>query len=186
VLDADLAIDARDTVHLVYGFYSFDEPLVHGVLQNDDTWLVETIAPSSSWGVDLAASPPESPWPLHLARLEEFDVMIGRREPNAWASERIAHHGYGVSLALEGPSVAHVTHTDFRFDVNTYVSYVTNRRLAPDGIDRDCDGVDGVDRDGDGHASTRTGGGDCDDHDPSVHPLASGGAGGSDCEGDDG
>jgi hypothetical protein len=186
VMDADLTIDAADTVHLAYGFLRLDAPLVYGVLQTDRTWLEETIAPSSSWTVDLATSPPGSPWPLHLAHLDEVGVLIGHRETNTWVSERLAPHGYGVSLALEGPNVAHFAHTDFMFDVNTYVSYHTNRSIAPDGIDQNCDGVDGVDRDGDGHASTRTGGGDCDDHDPSVHAPASGGTVGSDCEGGDG
>jgi hypothetical protein len=39
-----------------------------------------------------------------------------------------------------------------------------------DGVDLDCDGFDGVDGDGDGHASLASGGGDCDDQAPLVHP----------------
>ena len=41
-----------------------------------------------------------------------------------------------------------------------------------DGIDQNCDGVDGVDGDGDGHASIASGGEDCGDADPGVHPCA--------------
>ncbi len=41
-----------------------------------------------------------------------------------------------------------------------------------DGIDNDCDGADGVDEDADGVASEVSGGADCDDTDPSIHPAA--------------
>jgi hypothetical protein len=47
---------------------------------------------------------------------------------------------------------------------------------APDGaadeLDNNCDGVPGVDGDGDGHAGTATGGADCDDGAPGIHPGA--------------
>ncbi len=41
-----------------------------------------------------------------------------------------------------------------------------------DGIDANCDGADGIDADGDGHGSRDSGGPDCDDLEPSVHPGA--------------
>jgi len=41
-----------------------------------------------------------------------------------------------------------------------------------DGLDANCDGVDGVDRDQDGVASVASGGADCNDGDPAVHPGA--------------
>ena len=44
--------------------------------------------------------------------------------------------------------------------------------IDEDGLDTNCDGVDGVDSDGDGHASLASGGHDCNDQDPDVHPDA--------------
>jgi hypothetical protein len=44
--------------------------------------------------------------------------------------------------------------------------------LAGDGVDQNCDGADGVDSDGDGWASLLSGGGDCDDARPEIHPDA--------------
>lgn len=45
-------------------------------------------------------------------------------------------------------------------------------RPRGDGIDQNCDGVDGIDGDRDGYASIASGGDDCDDTDPAVHPCA--------------
>jgi hypothetical protein len=44
--------------------------------------------------------------------------------------------------------------------------------LLGDGVDQNCDGLDGVDFDGDGHASTESGGLDCNDGDVDVFPGA--------------
>ena len=41
-----------------------------------------------------------------------------------------------------------------------------------DGVDQNCDGADGIDPDWDGVASIPSGGDDCDDTDPAVHPGA--------------
>ena len=41
-----------------------------------------------------------------------------------------------------------------------------------DGIDQNCDGVDGLDLDRDGHASEASGGDDCRDDRPDIHPDA--------------
>ncbi len=58
-----------------------------------------------------------------------------------------------------------------------------------DAIDQDCDGKDLMDVDADGFRSTRAGGDDCDDHDPTVHPGDHGDADGDsvddDCDGVD-
>jgi hypothetical protein len=40
------------------------------------------------------------------------------------------------------------------------------------GIDENCDGLDGVDADGDRYASVASGGADCNDGDPDLHPGA--------------
>ena len=53
-----------------------------------------------------------------------------------------------------------------------------------DGIDQDCDGSDGVDLDGDGYASLLSGGNDCVDNDPAVHPADDDGDGWYECQGD--
>lgn len=45
-------------------------------------------------------------------------------------------------------------------------------RAASNGTDDNCDGVDGVDADGDGEASSTSGGGDCNDGDPSISSTA--------------
>jgi hypothetical protein len=184
VLDADLTVDAAGSVHVVYGLSSIDSPLVHGVVGSDGRLTEDTIGPATSWSVEVQAPSTESPFSLFLAFLTpSFDVMVGRRDSSGWSSERVVNRsGYGVSLALEGSEVVHLTHTDFNFSVNTFVSHVTNRRLERDGIDQNCDGVDGVDRDGDGYASIRTGGTDCDDRDPRVHPSPGAGGGPADCD----
>jgi hypothetical protein len=177
-LDADVAVDDRGVVHVVYGMNVSIAPLRYAVRSPDGTWLEETIVQGSSWGVDLAAGPGGGAESLRLAFLggpgssSSFDVSYARRGNDAWLTERVAPHGYGVSLALEGANVAHIARTDFRFDVHTYVAYHTNRELAPDGIDQNCDGMDGVDADGDGFAAPSTGGTDCDDGDASVHRLS--------------
>jgi hypothetical protein len=44
--------------------------------------------------------------------------------------------------------------------------------VVGDGIDQNCDGMDGTDGDADGFASTPSGGDDCDDADPAIHPGA--------------
>lgn len=60
--------------------------------------------------------------------------------------------------------------------------------LGGDSIDSDCDGGDGVDADGDGHGSVESGGLDCDDDQPNIHPGAPDPVGGGDsnCDGSDG
>ena len=49
--------------------------------------------------------------------------------------------------------------------------------IDADGVDTNCDGIDGLDRDGDGYARTSpsedcSGGGDCNDSNPEIHPGA--------------
>ena len=53
-----------------------------------------------------------------------------------------------------------------------------------DGIDQDCDGSDGVDLDGDGYPSLLSGGTDCVDSDPQLHPADTDQDGFSSCDGD--
>ena len=53
-----------------------------------------------------------------------------------------------------------------------------------DGIDQDCDGSDGVDLDGDGYPSLLSGGTDCVDTDPQLHPADTDQDGFSTCDGD--
>lgn len=54
-----------------------------------------------------------------------------------------------------------------------------------DDVDQDCDGTDGIDADGDVHASTASGGDDCDDTNPDAFPGATEDKGGADldCDG---
>lgn len=177
-IDADVAVDGRGNVHVVYALTLAGSTLRHAVRSPDGTWLEETIAEGASWGLDLAADPSGGPESLRLAFLggpgsrSSFDVNYAWREHDAWLTERVSPNGYGVSLALEGANVAHIARTDFRFDVNTYVGYHTNRELGPDGVDQNCDGLDGTDADGDGFAASSTGGTDCDDGDATVHQLS--------------
>ena len=56
--------------------------------------------------------------------------------------------------------------------------------LFGDEIDSNCDGTDGVDSDDDGFAGEDSGGPDCDDADPAVHPGDDDGDGSSLCDGD--
>ena len=56
--------------------------------------------------------------------------------------------------------------------------------LFGDEVDANCDGIDGVDGDEDGFASVESGGPDCDDGDPAMHPADADGDGSSLCDGD--
>jgi len=96
------------------------------------------------------------------------DIVHAVRTADAWTTERlviVGHHDVRPSFDLDAAGTAHVTSTTFFYPNDTSVEYSTNRQLAPDGVDQNCDGVDGVDADGDGHASRWTGGDDCDDDD---------------------
>jgi hypothetical protein len=99
-----------------------------------------------------------------------IETTYAVQESGTWVIETPVF-SYGLydvqpSFDLDGAGVAHVALTSFFYPDNINVEYSTNRQLAPDGVDQNCDGVDGVDADRDGHASLATGGDDCDDDDP--------------------
>ncbi len=66
-----------------------------------------------------------------------------------------------------------------------------NPNIAPggndpwgDALDTNCDGADGIDGDGDGWGNPGSGGPDCDDTDPAIHPGDADGDGSNPCDGD--
>ena len=87
--------------------------------------------------------------------------------------------GYGndegvTSLAPDGVCETRASASDNELDCDD-----TDGAIHPgvtdlfgNGLDENCDGVDGVDLDGDGYVADWTGGDDCNDGDPTVHPGA--------------
>jgi len=168
-LAADIALDASNGVHVVHAGGTQPSQLVHSTRQVSGSWSAEPVALTTSWSVGLRAGLAGSPQSLHLAFTRDDDsVIYASRESSGWMTQRVAYSANRVSLALEAAGIIHIAYTAFRFDVNSYVGYATNRELAPDGIDQNCDGVDGVDGDRDGQASLGTGGPDCDDRDAAI------------------
>ena len=167
---ADLALDASGSAHVVHGLATVGSLLTHSTLTREGKWQSERLAPPSCWSVALEA---RGGTPLLHAVCAPYmeSIQIGELGRDGWSFQS-AGEGNGVSLAVEGSAVRHITFTDFRFGIDTFVSYATERRVALDGIDSDCDGADGVDSDGDGDASLHSGGTDCDDHDPSMNGAA--------------
>ncbi len=88
-------------------------------------------------------------------------------------SEDFDGDGYGNALVsaafCEVPAGFVANDTDCN-DANNLV-YPGAADVA-DGVDHNCDGVPGVDADGDTWASTLSGGADCADGDPNIHPGA--------------
>jgi hypothetical protein len=82
-----------------------------------------------------------------------------------WALEDASLGGPGASVAVDGDRSIHVA-----WSVSGQLGYA--RRVQPDDLDQNCDGIDGVDDDHDGFASVESGGKDCDDLSPLAFPGA--------------
>lgn len=139
--------------------------------QVNGAWASELVTPSYPFSGFSLAADPVTPGRLHLVH-DDQGVHHARREGGVWTDTVVVPFGYGASLAVDADGALHLAHSGFAFDVSTYVDYVTNRALLPDGVDQNCDGVDGVDADQDGFASVATGGKDCDDLASAVFPGA--------------
>ncbi len=142
-------------------------------------WTIETADPLGGFDPGLAI---EAGGVVHLAFMAIRDglgLQVGTNRGGAWTFEGIEDSEAGTPIAVDDAGNLHVAHSG-----GGRVRHA--RRLAPDGVDQDCDGVDGIDLDGDGFASSATGGGDCDDERAAVHPGADDPAGDGvdqDCDG---
>jgi hypothetical protein len=163
-----------------YGAVALDREGVPAVLysaggvqyayQQGDQWVSAVVNPSAwAWSCWLAFDAADR---SHVAFLDSnYGLQYAVHDASGWPLvPALAAYSaqIGASFALDAAATAHVVTSVGRFDDTLELVYATNRRLQPDGIDQNCDGVDGVDGDRDGHGSLWTGGDDCDDQDPLV------------------
>ncbi len=181
---------ARDVSGALYVAYSLlQRPLgPHVASSVGGGWSTEPVGDGQvAWSVSVATSP-AFPGRVNLA-YDDLVIRYAVREGGTWQVSSTATTGYTPSLALDADGAAHLTYSDFSFSVETFVDYLTDRAVIPDGIDQNCDGVDGLDEDQDGYASRTTGGEDCNDDAPLVYsgaPDALGDGIDQDCGGNDG
>jgi hypothetical protein len=127
-------------------------------------WDIEEVAPQSYDSVDIAVGPDGK---RHTVFRDVDSTHYASDTAMPWPIEDIESPGR-PSIAVDLFGRIHVSLD--RSATATGLGYA--RRVPPDGIDQNCDGVDGLDGDGDGFASVATGGGDCDDERVNVYPGA--------------
>lgn len=171
VVSTSLALDPAGSAHIAFSFAKDGANGLRHATNESGAWTTELVDDSDVvWSASLAASPTQTGL-LHIG-YESFDVAHAVRSGGVWSLSTASPPGHGVSLALDPDGAVHLAHSGFSFTVETFVNHVTNRAVVPDGVDQSCDGVDGVDADHDGHAGAATGGADCDDQQPEIHPGA--------------
>jgi len=165
-----VALDRDGALAVLYSAADSSAPGVHYAHQQGAQWVSSVVDPTAlAWSSWLAFDVTNQ---LHVAFLDtNYGLKYGVRDASGWPLvPALADYTaqIGASFALDRAATAHVVTSQGRFDDTLVLVYATNRRLQPDGIDQNCDGIDGVDGDHDGHASLWTGGDDCDDQDPLV------------------
>lgn len=186
VIFTSVAVADSGAAHVAYSLAQGGALGLRHATNEGGPWTTELVADAVVWSASLSVSP--VPPELHVA-YEESGIHYATGTLGDWAFSTVAPSGAGAALALAPDGSAHIAHSGFDFGVQTYVDYLTDRLVAPDGVDQNCDGVDGVDGDQDGYAATATGGGDCDDQSALTHPGAPDVAGDGvdqDCSGADG
>jgi hypothetical protein len=164
---SSLVIDSAGLPRIALGPRFTTDPGVRYLVRVGGRWSESALpATDAIYSVSLRLDAADEP---HLLFSYISNMFHAVGAAGAWQTERIVilgHSDVRPSFDLDRGGVAHVASTSFFFDTHYNVEYSTNRQLAPDGVDQDCDGTDGVDGDRDGHASLATGGDDCDDDDP--------------------
>jgi hypothetical protein len=134
--------------------------------------------PQTQQTAPTQAEPTQAEATLHLAYRDHNGISAyAHGTPDNLSLETFSYTADDIALALQSEEVVHATSLEFTFSDNYYVVYHTNRVIAPDALDQNCDGVDGVDQDGDGAASLHSGGSDCDDYGGTTLGQAGAGAG---------
>jgi hypothetical protein len=179
-LDApSIAVDANGNVWLAY------RDSTHGYLKVASriggAWALKVVDDLSSGGFDTGEDPSVAARADGTIEVLYHDGVLNRT--------RLATHRDGVwslstlDLPIRPDRCDALRVTDdggLAFVCTSYpdrgVYLVTGRagcHVAADATDRNCDGLDGLDADGDNHASTGSGGDDCDDGSVTVFPGAS-------------
>ena len=164
-------------------------------MEDEDAWLFELLPLDAlplvdpHYDVDLKVDA-QGDVRVSLSSPSVGSVAAMRRLPGAsWEAQVVAKEAVsgGTSLTLVpggGVAIAYA-----RADEVLRVALSPRCVEYGDPADTNCDGVDGVDEDGDGHASTLSGGDDCDDTDGGRFPGAVDEVGDDvdqDCDGPDG
>ncbi len=156
-LAGTLAIDGGD-LHAAYGIPTGDgvggQEVRYALGGDGREWSIEVVDPSGR-PMSLALEPDGSPSLV-------WGNAYATRDGAGWSIEVVTVDGDHDVDAAGDVHVAWSASSDLWYA----------HRVAPDGIDQNCDGVDGVDADRDGFASPPTGGLDCDDASAAVHPGA--------------
>jgi len=161
-----IVLDGAGLPRIVLAPLTIDEPVLY-LVRGGGHWTASAVpAVNAVYLATLRLDGAGAPHVFITYLADDSYAVLGA---GGWQSDRVSVIGdYDVkpSFDLDAAGVGHVAATSFRYPNDINVEYSTNRQLAPDGVDQDCDGADGVDGDRDGHASLATGGDDCDDDDP--------------------
>jgi len=155
---ASVAIDGAEGLHV--GYSNFVAGGIFYASNSGAGWAPAHVDGQVGFRTSIAV---DVDGQVHIAHDDVGQMTYATQTDADWTLEPLFFGWNGGSLAVEGSGAAHVAYSDFLFDPGNFIGHASNRVLAPDGVDQNCDGVDGTDNDGDGHASVPTGGDDCDD-----------------------
>jgi hypothetical protein len=172
-----VAVGRDGLPRIAFGSYSIAGRAVNILTRAGSVWVPARIPTTDYvYSATLRLDGRDRPTVLYS---QVSDVFFAALAADGWRSERDVVLGQSdlvPAFDLDAAGTAHVASTGFFYPDNYTVDYSSNRQLALDGVDHNCDGVDGVDADRDGHASLATGGDDCDDDDPSSAGSAADGS----------
>ena len=168
-----LELDGNGAVHIAYR-YSSEEDLRYAT-NSSGMWKTETVDGLNLKVGSYGSIAIDDDNKVHISYNQgDLDYLrYATNKPGYWVAAKVETEykcGLQTSLALDAEGTAHIfsTHNDLKKLLHTTATL--DCLALGDMSDSNCDGVDGVDEDLDGFASLDSGGGDCDDTDPTIQP----------------